>query len=244
MKRLFMKKWYLFLCLLILTSFASYGQNVYQHFSELNGMEDYNGNTNLLYRIYSLYQDSNTYNNGNSIYLLNVVNKIDSLFQSDYGYNNKYTGGGFRVISGYDFWEKNPYKFIVCGAIGSDDPSPLIERFDNKDIRIPNIGEAQFIGISRQNDSLVYSTLNNSQFYRSTSGGVLWDTAGEFGAFSLSPFNDKVLFSSENGLLFKTTDGGLTKHVVDAIPTNGYHTDFLYYDKDTNYIYRTAYYYS
>src|ERR1035437_9295881 len=113
MKRLFMKKWYLFLCLLILTSFASYGQNVYQHFSELNGMEDYNGNTNLLYRIYSLYQDSNTYNNGNSIYLLNVVNKIDSLFQSDYGYNNKYTGGGFRVISGYDFWEKNPYKFIV-----------------------------------------------------------------------------------------------------------------------------------
>src|ERR1035437_9737752 len=239
-----MKKWYTFLCFLLLTSFASYGQNVYPHFSELNGMEDYNGNTNLLYRIYSLYQDSNTYNNGNSIYLLNVVNKIDSLFQSDYGYNNKYTGGGFRVISGYDFWEKNPYKFIVYVALGSDDPSPLIERFDNKDIRIPNIGEAQFIGISRQNDSLVYSTLNNSQFYRSTSGGVLWDTAGEFGAFSLSPFNDKVLFSSENGLLFKTTDGGLTKYVVDTIPSSGNRSDFLFYDKDSNYIYRTAYYYS
>src|ERR1035437_3818169 len=98
MKRLIMKQWYNFLCLLILTSFASYGQNVYQHFSELNGMEDYNGNTNLLYRIYSSSQDSFNYGYGNSIYLLNAVNKTDSLFQSVFSNYNYYTGGFGRGI--------------------------------------------------------------------------------------------------------------------------------------------------
>jgi hypothetical protein len=237
-----MKQWYNFLCLLILTSFASYGQNVYQHFSELNGMEDYNGNTNLLYRIYSSEQDSLNNGESNFIYLFNVVNKTDSVFQPDFSYYSFYTGGGFRGVYGYDFWEKDPRKFIACGTFGASDPSPFVERFDNKNIFIPLIGEAGFISISRQNDSLVYSTFNNGYFYRSTSGGVLWDTAGHFNAFSLSPYNDKILFALE-GFLYKTTDGGLTKHVVDTIPSNGYRTNFLFYDKDTNYIYRTDYYY-
>jgi len=38
-----MKNSYRILVFLILSSFALHGQNVYQHFSELKGMEDYNG---------------------------------------------------------------------------------------------------------------------------------------------------------------------------------------------------------
>jgi Secretion system C-terminal sorting domain len=238
-----MKNWYIFLCLLIFISFVSYGQNVYPHFSELNGIEDYNGNTNLLYRISSAQQYTYYYSTNNNIYLFNVFNKIDSLFQSDFS-EDGYIGPAWRTIDSYDFWEKNPRKFIVCGSSGGIDGSPFVERFDNRNNRIPLFGSGGFIGISRQNDSLVYATFNNGLFYRSTDGGISWDTAGEFSAFSLSPYNDKVLFSSEGGILNKTTDCGLTKHVVDTNPTNGYHTNFLYYDKDTNYIYRTAYYYS
>src|ERR1035437_2891550 len=238
-----MKHWYNFLCLLLLTSFASYGQNVYQHFSELNGMEDYNGNTNLLYRISSKDQDMYNNNTGNNIYLLNVINKVDTVFQFDGSWFNEYTGGGWRSEDGYDFWEKNPRKFIVSGSSGGSDGSPFVERFDKVHITVPFFGDGGFIGISRQNDSLVYATFNDGLLYRSTNGGIIWDTVGNFNVFSLSPYNDKVLFSIENDGLNKTTDGGLTKHVVDTIPTNGYHTNFLFYDKDTNYIYRTSYYY-
>ena len=236
-----MKHWYNFLCLLILASFASYGQNVYKHFSELNGMEDYNGNTNLLYRISSQEQGPYINYTANNINLFNVFNKIDSLFQADYS-SDGYIGPSWRTVRSYDFWEKNPRKFIVCGSQGGIESSPFVERFDHKNI-ISSFGSGGFIGISRQNDSLVNATFNDGLFFRSPNGGFLWDTVGYFNALSLSPYNDKVLFSSENGVLFKTTDGGITKYAVDTIPTTGYHTDFLFYDKDTNYIYRTGYYY-
>ena len=239
-----MKHCYNLLYLLILISFASYGQNVYQHFSELKGMEDYNGNTNLIYRIYSSNQDSFNYGESNFIYLLNVVNKTDSVFQSDFSTYSYYTGGFAREISSYDFWEMDPHKFIACGLISGSDPTAIVDRFDIRDKFMPIIGSGSFIGISRQNDSLVYATFNNRQFYRSTTGGKSWDTAGSFNAISLSPYNDKVLFSSVNGVLYRTSDGGLTEYVVDTIPANGYRTNFLFYDIDTNYIYRTGFDYS
>src|ERR1035437_2669847 len=141
-----MKHWYNFLCLLLLTSFASYGQNVYQHFSELNGMEDYNGNTNLLYRISSKDQDMYNNNTGNNIYLLNVINKVDTVFQFDGSWFNEYTGGGWRSVDGYDFWEKNPRKFIVSGSSGGSDGSPFVERFDKVHITVPFFGDGGFIG--------------------------------------------------------------------------------------------------
>jgi Secretion system C-terminal sorting domain len=243
-----MKNWYNFMCLLLLTSFASYGQNVYQHFSELNGMEDYNGSTNLLYRIYSLEQDGNYYNNQNNIYILNISNKTDSLFQYDYATFYNELDGWFRRVMGYDFWEKNPRKFIVCGSDGWVDPNTFISRFDGLGHFYNFPGWISFMQISRQNDSLVYCTLGNQLSFKSTSGGTRWDTVSNFNAISLSPYNDKVLFASENvasGLrkLYQTTDGGLTKTLVDSIPSYGDHSDLLFYDKDSNYIYRVAYYY-
>jgi hypothetical protein len=235
-----MKHWYYFLAFLFLSSSVCYPQNVYPHFSELKGMEDYNGNTNLFYRINSSQVDSFNENQSNNIYLFNVLNKIDSLFQLDYSYYNNYTGGGYRVVNGYDFWEKNPRKFIICGAAGGIDGSPFIERFDGFHITISFFGEPGFISISHQNDSLLYSTFKDGFLYRSTSGGISWDTAGKFNAISLSPYNDKVLFASESGGLYKTTDGGLTKHLVDTISADSYSPDQLFYDKDTNYIYRVT----
>jgi hypothetical protein len=239
-----MKHLHYLLYLILLSSFASFGQNVYQHFSELNGMEDYNANTNLLYRIYSSNQDSFNYGYSNSVYFFNVINKIDSLFQPDFSYYSEYTGAGARGINSYDFWEKNPRKFIACGYYSGDDPTAFIDKFDNRDMFMSIIGGGRFIRISRQNDSLVYATFNYGQFYRSTTGGNSWDTAGHFNAFSLSPYNDKVLFSADNSMLYKTTDGGLTKHVVDTSNLDAYRSNnLIFYDNDTNYIYSTERYY-
>jgi len=234
-----MKKWYHLLCLLILSSFASYGQNVYQHFSELNGMEDYNANTNLLYRI-NLHQYSNYYDHlDNSIYLLNVKANSDSLFQSDFNDFNLTLSS--RSVAGYDFWDKDPHKFIVCGADGSgplDLNFTLLDRFDKSNL-FNQWGWVQFIGISRQNDSLVYCTYSGYglQLFKSTTGGMTWDTVSNFEANSLSPYNDKVLFTTSDNKLIKTTDGGLTQSVVDSILLNANRSDQLFYDKDSNYIY-------
>jgi hypothetical protein len=206
-------------------------------------MEDYNGNTNLLYRISSTEQDTYNYNTGNNIYLFNVVNKQDSLFQYDGSYYNEYTGGGYRVVNGYDFWEKNPRKFIICGSSGGVDGSPFVERFDNRNYRFPLFGGARFISISRQNDSLVYAVFDNGLLYNSTTGGFIWDTVSDFNAVSMSPYNDKVLFTSEYNKIIKTIDGGLTKIVVDSIPLNVYRIDSFFYDIDTSYIYCTVQYY-
>jgi len=148
----------------------------------------------------------------------------------------------------YDFWEKNPCKFIFCGSNGYIDPNTFIVRFDGLGHFYNFPGWISLVQISRQDDSLVYCTLGNRILFKSTNGGIRWNTISNFNALSLNPFNDNVLFASEmisNGMrnLFKTTDGGLTKILVDSIPTYDEHSDILFYDKDSNYIYRVAYYY-
>ena len=230
-----MIKLHLILVLLFLANVISNGQspNVYPHFTELKGMEDYRGNTNLLYRINSIQRYTNSEVDSNSIYILNIINKTDSLFQLDDGVTDDILDGNFRSVLGYDFWERDPHKFIVCGVDGSVEPDPFVDRFDKSGIFSNFMGEVTFIGISRQNDSLVYCTFSDG-LYKSTTGGNTWEKASDFHATSMSPYNDKVLFAYH---LNKSTDGGLTSTVVDSLPPNTNITDFLFYDKDTNYIY-------
>jgi len=238
-----MKNWYYFLVLLFFSSFALHGQNVYQHFSELKGMEDYNGNTNLLYRINSIQKNTNSEIDSNSIYLFNTTNKTDSLFQLDYGWSDIFFDGYSRNVIGFDFWERDPRKFIVCGVDGYSEPNPIVDRFDKMNLFKLGMGGINFIGISRQNDSLVYCTFWNNQLFKSTTGGMTWNTVSNFNAISLSPYNDKILFTSGGNKLIKTTDGGLTQSIVDSIPLDIYRQDQLFYDKDTNYIYSAVTYY-
>jgi len=237
-----MKNWYCFLVFLFLSSFASYGQNVYQHFSELKGMEDYNGNTNLLYRIYSYsYYSYGNEGSDNSIYCLNVSTLKDSVFQRDYVNASYYTGDFALSITDYKFWDKDPSKFIVCGVGTELDPVGFIERFDGWRNTIFPFAYS-FIGISQQNDSLVYTT-GDMKLIKSLSGGKDWTTVGNFNTVSLSPYDDKILFAVNQGELYKSYDGGLTSFPVDTILCyTNYHPENILYDKDTNYIYRVSSY--
>jgi hypothetical protein len=239
-----MKNWFWLLIILSLSSFASYGQNanVYQHFSELKGMEDYNGNTNLFYRIYSYLNFPNySYSMQNNIFLLNVTALTDSLFQRDYSYldNNSIPDGFTRTVTDYKFWDKDPTKFIVCGIYSVDCPEGFIERFDGRTFGASFSNT--FLGKSDQNNSLVYSVADG-QLIKSLSGGKNWENVSNFNAISLCPYNDHILFASD-GKLYKSTDGGLSKNVVDTIPSTFYPPDVLIYDKNYNYIYRVAKYY-
>jgi Secretion system C-terminal sorting domain len=245
-----MKKWYTFLSLLLFTLSASYGQNIAPHFTELRGMEDFNGNTNLFYRIYS-YQKDHSNLMFNNIYLLNTYTLADSLYLEE---NWNTTG---PEIYDYDFWDNDPHKYIACGNYFTNSTmggsSPLIFIFDYRHMSFPyssnmfDNSSINFVGVSRQNDSLVYCTWAGYLF-KSTSGGSTWDTISQFNAVSLSPYNDKVLFAYDyvyvNNGLSKTSDGGLTKTPVDTTPYDyewNPHKN-IFYDKDTNYIYRVAHY--
>jgi hypothetical protein len=233
-----MKNWFWLLVVISFSSFASYGQNVnvYQHFSELKGMEDYNGNTNLLYRINSITYNANDYSDDNSIHLLNLNGLSDSVFLSAGGYYYDQIGGGGRSVNDYKFWNNDPTKYIICGSMWGMDPVGFIDRYDG--YHYSYAFEYSFLGISKQNDNLLYCSADNNTLLKSTNKGNNWDTVSNFNAISLSPFNDKTLFIY-SGQLYKSTDGGLTKSLVDSTASfQG--TDVLTYDKDSNYIYRVA----
>ena len=94
-----------FLLILLLTS-SIFAQQKYYTFSELKGMEDNNGETQLFYRLY-FYQHRNAPMDDyeeNSIYHLDTKNNSDSLLLFDGGtlFNS------FKSITDYEFWDNNP----------------------------------------------------------------------------------------------------------------------------------------
>jgi hypothetical protein len=239
-----MKKW--LLLSVFLFSFSAPAQNISPYFSELTGMEDYNSNTNLLYRIYSQSVDSFYYITNHNIYLYNVINQADSIFQSDGStYYIKMDYGYGRGVNDYKFWNNDPHKYIVGGVNGGFEPYPYLYRFDIGYIDLNWFqGEVDYLEISHKSDSLVYLSFNHEILFKSTSGGRIWDTVGNFNAVALSPFNDKILFGSGQYGLYKTINGGITQFLVDSTSQWGEsQKQKLFFDKDSNYIFRTTYIY-
>ncbi len=85
-----MKKFGLLFFVVLSLTFSSQlsAQNVSPHFSELKGMEDAQGNTHLLYRIYSyqILQPFGFYED-NSLYHFDLGNQKDTLFIRESGSN-------------------------------------------------------------------------------------------------------------------------------------------------------------
>src|SRR5574338_219016 len=219
----------------------SYTQNISPHFSELKGIEDAQGNTNLLYRVqssrhtlFSIYSDSNC------VYNLVPAVQVDTLFLYDGSYCDYMFGYG-RSVESYDIWGNDPAKYIYCGTeTNCFEGYGFISRYDSMNVRGGIFEFYERIRISHQNDSLVYCSSN---ILKSTDGGFNWTVVNDtLGFLSLSPFNDQIFFSIGSyywwggAYLYKTTDGGLTYLPVDT--TNFIDPDF-YYDIDGNHIYRT-----
>jgi hypothetical protein len=218
----------------------------YYTFSELKGIEDYEENTQLFYRLYN-FQTYNIWSN--SIYRLDINSNIDSFYLPDYSYYNPPIGGYSIKTHNFSLWNNNPYEYIFCttsdffgSAENAASPATIIERFDGGNYQ--NISGYANVGISEQNDSLIYGV--NGVFVKSTDGGWNWTEMPlqDFSFLSVSPFNDQVIFGlGSGGKLLKSIDGGETAFVADTnfsrIYDNSYYNANQFeYDNNSFHIYR------
>ena len=234
------KLWFLFVLIFSLLLYSEISaQNVSPQFSELKGMEDTQGNTNLLYRVRSAHYQGFISSDSNIVYALVPHTQIDSMFLYDGSSCNQMTGYG-RSVDSYDIWNNDLSKFIYCGIQSNCfEGSGYISRFDSQNVRGGVFEFYNKISISKQNDSLIYCAY---PIIKSTDGGFSWDIVSDSLHFlSLSPFNDQVYFADGPhywwgaSYLYKTTNGGITFFPVDTLMNTTF--DF-YFDADEQHIYR------
>ena len=235
-----MKKLWLIITVIFPFVFVSVltAQNVSPQFSELKGMEDAQGNTHLLYRIYS-HQHSNDFDSGrNDIFNLVPGTSIDTIYLHD-GYTcGPYMGWGTTIFD-FDYWENDLSKYIISGDfVTCFEPSPFISRFDSGNVYTDWSNFTNDIYISKQNDSLLFGLPNLISY----DGGFTWDTLQlEYAPISIADFDDNVYFAIDYAYLassiYKSTNSGNSFYLVDTAGTN-WNTKF-YYDVDNNHVYRT-----
>ena len=228
-----MKKIFTFILLfLIPNSFNLIAQQYYYTFSELKGMEDQSSNTHLFYRLYT-YQSRGPVLDDyteNSIYHLDLGNKKDSLFL----FSGGHVGSNNNIIVDVDFWNNNPNEYIILGSYCGVDCDTYIRRFDEESPSYLEYGFGNSIEISKQNDSLVFATVNFN--LKSTDGGRSWTVLDSSyrNFISVSPYNDDIFSGDYNGI-YKSTDGGLHFSEVDTF--FNYQSTKFFYDKDSVHIY-------
>jgi len=236
-----MKKFGLFFVVVFSLTFSSQlsAQNVSPHFSELKGMEDAQGITHLLYRIYSHQQGLNFQSGTNNIYNLVPGTSIDTIYFYDYFSCGPYMDYGISILD-YDYWDNDLTKYIISGNfVTCLEPAPFISRFDSVNVYLDWFDFTDEIYISKQNDSLVFGLPNLISY----DGGFNWDTIPPgHQIVSVAEYDDQTYFCIDapigySAAIFKSTDAGSTFTMVD---TGG--TDWgpkFYYDSDSNHIYRT-----
>ncbi len=210
-------------------------------FSELRGIEDTQGNTHLFYRKHSLNQGFDYHVEYNDIYHLNLAAQIDTLFLRDYFIQNNFQWEA-QSTNAYEFWDQNPATWISCGEYTIVDPDAYISRYDTGYVYI-YLGLMPFLAISRQNPNLLYAFHDwGPGLLKSTDAGYTWEVDSlaplDVVPFSLSPYNDQVLFGRGNDSgyhLMKSVDGGRNYVLVDS-STSWYDVQF-YYDADSSHIY-------
>ncbi len=224
----------LILFVLLFTS-SSLPQQYYYTFSELNGMEDQSSNTHLFYRMFTYQKISEPFSDyiDNSIHHFDLNNNVDSFFLWS-GQNISYESTG---VTDLEFWNNDPAKYIYCGFSAVVDPVTFIKRYDKNNSSFTDLGAAENLEISRQNDSLIFANINNT-VYVSNDGARNWDTVNALKSkqlISLNPFDDNILFLQDDNKLLKSVDKGSSYSVVDTAATD---YKFFLYDKDENHIYR------
>jgi hypothetical protein len=232
------------LCLFFLLSQLTFAQ----HFSELNGMEDYNENTNLFYRIYE-YKNlgESIFSESRNIYNLNFEQNSDTLFFSDYTYipPDPFSGSALTIYN-YDFWDDDPKKYIYTGSSvvfskqnSIQSPITFINRYDLDYPSHQNISGYAYVEISKNNDSILFGT--NGFFIKSSDGGLNWNEHESDGKIfqSISSWSDSTLFFIGYGGLYKSTDGGQSTFLVDtaAIGYPPYNSNKFLYDQNSSTVY-------
>ncbi len=233
-----------FLKIIVYLIFAAqaFPQSADSTFSDLRGMEDYDGNTHLFYRFYTRSGNDTSYSTNNSIYQYDIVNNKDNLFLLCSSYDWIIMSGSIDVED-FNFWNNDPAKYIYTGVQCGMDCAGYVKRFDSDYIGLEMFFFAQEskIEISKQNDSLIYSSANH-YILKSTDGGWNWaviDSLSYLTFRTLFPYNDQILFADNGqGILLKSTDGGKTFKLADTSKIEYHNNVNFFYDKDSAHIYR------
>ncbi len=236
-----MKAFILFV-LLIFTS-NTFSQNV-PHLFELRGLEDSLGNTHLFYRYgsssllwYTCWSKS--------IYHLDINNNIDTLFVRDEG--SFLIEGCFGIsYLDYEFFNHDPAKFIFVGFDYNVDPWVAILRNDGP-INSVDVGYANEVEISNQNENLLFLVTNEIALFKSTDGGYNWTIDPDSIAWidnamiSLSKNDDSQIYGINDNKLVRSEDEGHSYIIVDddSYWSWNYEKE-LYYDSDGKHIYGIA----
>ena len=233
------------LFVLVIFTSNTFSQNVSPQFSELKGMEDQQGNTHLLYRIYSVEIIGAGIYEYNSLYHFDISSNSDSLYIIE-RISGGVTNDALRVYD-YDHWNEDTDLFIWCGARDTEMfPDPLLQicRFDGyANFHWMTPGAARKVQISNNDDSLVYIGLRDGSDYssiKSTDGGWNWDAfSDEYSFQTLFPEQDQVLFATKSGnKLFKSVDEGLSYYEVDSVAA--FPEPEIIFDQNSLHIYRVS----
>ena len=197
------------------------------NFYELRGFEDENNHTQLYYRIHTESDDD--------IYHMDVFSNSDSVFLDEY-YSPPWFPGGwpsYNFVYDYEIWNNNPTDFISCGFENDQSLGKwylISSRFEY------HWGPALYnLELSKQNDSLVYAVDEWDGLYISLNSGYDWQSLnqGYSQLWGVSPFDDQVLFASDEAFLYKSINGGLNFNLVDSSGSIGE----VFFDCDSSRLY-------
>lgn len=215
--------------LLVLSSITSLYP---QQFSRLNGLEDLQGNTILLY---SFGNDINGRYVPVYKYFVNtgIETKIIDAYSEQI---DTFTVNAKSVID-YEFFPNDINNFVNVGLTINMDALGYAARNDT----ITFTDWAFFIvDISKQHPHQVYIS-DFYKIYRSFDGGYTYptDSTIDFEFLSVADFDDKVFIGTDNNRLIKSEDQGITYSIVD---TSDIQTTLpglaFYYDVNQFHIYR------
>jgi len=226
----------------LLCSLQVFSQERFYTFNSLDGLEDKDGNTHLIYRKYYLYHVGANHSEENGIYRYDLTKDKDTLIAADYWQYNPVTEG-YQSVSDISFFNGDPYKYIYCGVNGGFESYGYINKSDVGSVF--SFWSLPFgrIEVSKQNPQRVFATSVNKMII-SYDGGLTWPTydfstgfsdSKNFSLLSLSPQDDKIMFGLINHDLVKSLDTGNTYTEVDTATWNG--NSRFYYDLDGTHIY-------
>ncbi len=236
-----MKRLLIFL-LSLFCSLHLFSQGRVYTFNSLDGLEDKEGNTQLIYRKYYFSKAESGTSEENGIYRYDVNKNKDTLIAPDYWHFNSSTEF-YQSVSDISFFDGDPYKYIYCGVNGGFESYGYIYKSDVGSVFSYWSLAFGRIEVSKQNPQRIFATSLN-EMIMSSDGGITWPSydfstgfsnSKNFFLLSLTPKDDKIMFGLINHDLVKSLDTGNTYTEVDTATWNG--NSRFYYDLDGTHIY-------
>ncbi|MFA6596712.1 MAG: T9SS type A sorting domain-containing protein [Ignavibacteriaceae bacterium] len=232
----------LIIILSLLCSLQIFSQGRFYTFNSLDGLEDKEGTTQLLYRKYYLSKAESGTSEENGIYRYDVNKNKDTLIAPDYWHFNPSTEF-YQSVSDISFFNGNPYEYIYCGLNGAVESYGYIYKSDVGSVFSYWSLAFGRIEVSKQNPQKVFAN-SLDRMIISYDGGLTWPAydfstgfsdSKDFCFLSAFPQDDKLMFGLKDNHLVKSLDTGNTYTEVDTATWNG--NSRFYYDIDGTHIY-------